>query len=348
MLDGCFSTEELDATRVNMQNLVDRCVARSAHALAVGGCTVLLVACGPDFTGPEAEPAVQAAVNSISAADLRDRIELIAHDSMHGRATPSAGLEMTSGYIVQQFLAFGLRPGGEQDYVQRFRVGAAPEMDAPNVIGWIEGSDPALRDQYVVFSAHMDHVGIGVPINGDSVFNGADDNASGTAAVLELAEAFALLDPRPRRSLMFMTFSGEEGGLIGSDWYTDHPTIPLASTLANVNLDMIGRNWTDAIAAISSSSYVVQMAEAAEKDHPELGLRVIEDPWPQRDLIRRSDQYSFVRYGIPGALFTSGLHADYHQRSDEADKIDFEKTARVTRLMFYLGLRLANADEVPG
>ena len=337
--------------RVNKPNLGARRMACRAHGLAaVGwalGCALLLAACGWDLTGPEGEPAVRAAILGITAADLRDRVELIAHDSMQGRATPSAGLEMTSGYVVQQFLALGLRPGGEQDYVQRFPVGVGPEAHAPNVIGWVQGSDPVLRDQYVVFSAHMDHVGIGPPINGDSVFNGADDNASGTAAVLELAEAFALLNPKPRRSLMFITFSGEEGGLIGSLWYTDHPTLPLASTVANVNLDMIGRNWTDAIAAISPSSYLVQMAEGVEEDHPELGLRVIEDPWPERDLILRSDQYSFVRYGIPGALFTSGLHADYHQRSDEADKIDFEKTARVTQLMFYLGLRLANADEVP-
>ncbi len=322
-------------------------IAHCLHALAVGGWAVSLVACASDLTGPEADPSVQAAVLSITAVDLRDRIELIAHDSMQGRATPSAGLEMTSRYIVKQFLAIGLRPGGEPDYVQRFPVGAALEIDAPNVIGWIEGSDPALRDQFVVFSAHMDHVGIGAPIDGDSVFNGADDDASGTAAVLELAEAFALLDPNPRRSLLFMTFGGEELGLIGSLWYTDHPTIPLASTVANINLDMVGRNWADAVAAISSSSYLVRMAEGVEGDHPELGLHVIEDPWPERNLIVRSDQYSFVRYGIPGALFTSGPHADYHQRSDEADKIDFEKTARVTRLMFYLGLRLANTDEVP-
>jgi hypothetical protein len=321
-------------------------MAHSVHALVAVGCTLLLVACGSDLTGPEAEPAVQAAVLGITAADLRDRVELIAHDSMQGRATPSAGLEMTAGYIVQQFLAFGLRPGEELDYVQRFPV-AAGLIDAPNVIGWVQGSDPALRNQYVVFSAHMDHVGIGAPVNGDSVFNGADDNASGTAAVLELAEAFALLDPKPRRSLMFLAFSGEEDGLIGSRWYTDHAPLPLASIVAKNNLDMIGRNWTDAIAAISSSSDLVQTAEGVREDHPELGLRVIEDPWPEQGLILRSDQYSFVRYGIPGALFTSGLHADYHQRSDEADKINFPKTARVTRLLFYLGLRLANADEMP-
>ena len=160
--------------RVNRPNLGARRMAHSAHALAaVGwalGCALLLAACGSDLTGPEAEPAVQAAILGITAADLRDRVDLIAHDSMQGRATPSTGLEMTSGYIVQQFLALGLRPGGEQDYVQRFPVGAAPETHAPNVIGWVQGSDPVLRDQYVVFSAHMDHVGTGAPINGDSVF----------------------------------------------------------------------------------------------------------------------------------------------------------------------------------
>jgi hypothetical protein len=315
--------------------------------LGAVGWAFLLVACSSDLTGPETDPAVQAAVRSITAADLRNRVGLIAHDSMQGRATPSAGLEMTSGYIVEQFMIAGLRSGGDQEYVQRFPLGAPPGIDAPNVIGWIQGSDPLLRDQYVVFSAHMDHVGTGAAVNGDPVFNGADDNASGTAAVLELAEAFALIDPKPRRSLVFMTFSGEEGGLLGSLWYTDHPTLPLSGTVANVNLDMIGRNWTDAIAAISSSRDLVQMAEGVQKDHPELGLRVINDPWPERNLISRSDQYSFVRYGIPGALFTSGLHADYHQRSDEANKIDFEKTERVTQLLFYLGLRLANADEVP-
>lgn len=330
---------------VNKPNLGER-MARAAYGLAAVGWALSLASCGSDLVGPEAESAVRAAVHGITAADLRDRIELIAHDSMHGRATPSTGLERTSGYVVQQFLAFGLRPGGEQAYVQRFPLGAAPDTGAPNVIGWVQGSDPLLRNEYVVFSAHMDHLGIGAPLNGDSVFNGADDNASGTAAVLELAQAFALLDRKPRRSLVFIAFSGEEGGLAGSRWYTDHPTVPLASTVANVNLDMIGRNRSDAIAAISSSSYVVRTAAWVVEDHPELHLRVLEDPWPERDLIRRSDQHSFARYGIPAALFTSGLHADYHQRSDEADKIDFEKTARVTRLMFYLGFRLANADEV--
>ena len=323
-----------------------RRVLRSTGGPVVAGCALLLTACEADLTGPDAE-SLQAALFSITAAELRDRVELIAHDSMQGRATPGPGLEMTARYVAGEFLAFGLRPGDEQEYVQRFPVGAGTDADAPNAIGWVEGSDPALRDQYVVFSAHMDHLGIGFPINGDSVFNGADDNASGTAAVIELAQAFAQLDPKPRRSLIFIGFGGEEGGLIGSRWYTEHPTLPLAGTVANVNLDMIGRNWTDAIVAISSSDDLVKTAAEVERDHPELGLRVIEDPWPEQNLIRRSDQYSFVRYGIPGVLFTSGLHADYHQRSDEADKLDFEKTERVTRMMFYLGLRLANADDVP-
>ena len=321
--------------------------AAGVRAAAVIGAAVSLAGCGADLTGPERVPDVQAALRGITAADLRERVEIVAHDSMQGRATPSPGLEMTAGYIVEEFVDFGLRPGGEEGYVQRFPVGAAPGIDAPNVIGWVEGADPQLKGQYIVFSAHMDHLGTGPAVGGDSVFNGADDNASGTAAVLELAEAFALLEEKPRRSLVFMGFAGEEGGLIGSRWYTDHPTLPLEGTVANINLDMIGRNWTDAIAAISLSDDLVRAAERASDDHPELGMQVIDNPWSERNLIQRSDQFSFIRYGVPGVFFTSGLHDDYHALSDEADKLDYEKMERVARLMFYLGLRLANADKPP-
>ena len=314
---------------------------------SVVGWLLLAASCTGDVTGPDRERAERAAALGITSAELGDRIELIAHDSMGGRATPSPGLEMTAAYVVEQFRAFGLRPGGDQGYVQRFPIGAGVPFDAPNVIGWLEGSDPGLRGQYVVFSAHMDHLGIGTPVSGDSIYNGADDNASGTAAVLELAQAFAGLEPPPRRSLVFIAFSGEEVGLVGSRWYTDHPTIPLADIAANINLDMIGRNWTDAIVTSTSSSYLLQAAQEVASAQADLGLQVIEDPWPEQNLIRRSDQYAFVRYGIPGALFTSGLHGDYHQPSDEAETIDFEKTARVTRLLFHLGLRLASGDESP-
>jgi hypothetical protein len=218
---------------------------------------------------------------------------------------------------------------------------------AMNVIGWLEGSDPALRDEYVVFTAHMDHVGVGRPVNGDSIYNGADDDASGTAGIIELAQAFAS-GPRPRRSVVFMTVSGEEGGLLGSEWYSEHPLFPLEKTVANLNMDMIGRNWTDTIAAIGKAeSSLGATADRIVAEHPELGLDVVEDMWPEERFYYRSDHYNFARNGVPILFFFNGVHADYHRPSDEPEKIDSEKTARIVRLVYLLGLDVANADEPP-
>jgi hypothetical protein len=121
---------------------------------------------------------------------------------------------------------------------------------APNVVAVLRGSDPVLRSEYVVLSAHMDHVGVGTPVNGDSIYNGADDDASGTAALVEIAEAMASLPVRPRRSVIFLNVSGEEKGLLGSRWYSDHPTVPLQQIVANVNIDMISRNSPDTVVVI--------------------------------------------------------------------------------------------------
>ncbi len=218
---------------------------------------------------------------------------------------------------------------------------------AMNVIGWLEGSDPALRDEYVVFTAHMDHVGTGRPVNGDSIYNGADDDASGTAGIVELAQAFAT-GARPRRSLVFMTVSGEEKGLLGSEWYSEHPLFPLEKTVANLNMDMIGRNWTDTIVAIGKEeSSLGAMADRIVAEHPELGLEVVDDMWPEERFYFRSDHYNFARRGVPILFFFNGVHADYHRPSDEPEKIDSEKAARIVRLVYLLGLEIANADEPP-
>ncbi len=218
---------------------------------------------------------------------------------------------------------------------------------APNVIGWIEGSDPELRDEYVVFTAHMDHVGVGEPVEGDSIYNGADDDGSGTAAVLELAEAFAG-GPAPRRSVIFMTVSGEEKGLFGSRWYSEHPVFPLDRTVAALNMDMIGRNWKDTVVAVgkqeSSLGATVDSVTAA---HPELDMTVVEDRWPEQNFYRRSDHYNFARKGVPILFFFSGVHEDYHQPSDEVDRLDYDKTARIVRLVYLLGRSVADADEPP-
>jgi hypothetical protein len=221
-------------------------------------------------------------------------------------------------------------------------------IEAPNTIGWIEGSDPQLKDEYVVFTAHMDHVGVGSPVDGDSIYNGADDDASGTVTIIELAQAFASLPEAPRRSLVFMTVSGEEKGLLGSGWYAEHPTFPMEQTVANLNLDMIGRNWSDTIAAIGKEeSSLGPLVERIAAEHPELDMAVIDDIWPEEGFYSRSDHYNFARLGVPILFFFNGTHEDYHQPSDHPDKIGYDKMSRIGRLLFYLGYEVATEDERP-
>ena len=220
-------------------------------------------------------------------------------------------------------------------------------QEAPNVVGWIRGSDPELRDEYVVFSAHMDHVGVGRPVDGDSIYNGADDDASGTAVLMELAEAFAAGEA-PRRSLVFLAVSGEERGLLGSQWYVRNPVFPLDGTIAAFNMDMIGRNWRDTVAAVGlEASTLGSTAREVASEHGELGMTVVGDRWPEENLFVRSDHYPFAREGVPALFFFSGLHEDYHGPDDEVEKLDYAKTARIGRLLYFLGRRVADAEERP-
>jgi len=222
------------------------------------------------------------------------------------------------------------------------------ESSAPNVVGILEGSDATLKNEYVVFSAHMDHVGIGQPVNGDEIYNGADDDASGTAGVMELAEAFAALRPRPKRSFIFLTVSGEEHGLWGSDYFSVHPPVDIGNIVADLNADMIGRNWKDTIVVIgkehSDLGATLNQVNAA---HPELNMTAIDDIWPEENFYFRSDHFNFARRGVPVLFFFNGTHDDYHRPSDEVEKIDAEKESRIVRLMFYLGLDVANRTERP-
>jgi hypothetical protein len=240
----------------------------------------LLIAVACESSDPIAPPPsqVELAIASITFEDVRADIETIAHDSMQGRRTPSPGLESTAEYVASRFADAGLQPGGTEGFFQRFDL--VESRDAVNTIGWLEGSDPGLRDEYVIFTAHMDHLGTGLEVDGDSIYNGADDNASGTAVLLELAEAFATLDTRPRRSLVFIALSAEELGLLGAFHYTDNPTFPIESTVANVNMDMVGRNDPSSIAALRSSEEIGGLAETVGDRHPELGLSVTGDLWP--------------------------------------------------------------------
>jgi hypothetical protein len=221
--------------------------------------------------------------------------------------------------------------------------------DAPNVVGLLPGSDPVLRDTYVVLSAHMDHVGIGRPdATGDSIYSGADDNASGTAALMAVAQAFAALPDRPARSIMFLAVSGEEKGLVGSRWYAEHPTVPLDAMVANINLDMIGRNAPDSIVVIGKeySSLGPLVREVAEANR-RLGLTVVPDRWPEERFFFRSDHFSFAAREVPALFFFAGVHEDYHRPSDTADRIDADKVERVARLVFLLTNEIARRPDAP-
>ena len=259
-------------------------------------------------------------------------VVLVEHSALPaGLATAVAAGQPTSGYSASVETSARIR-----------------ETFAHNTIGWIEGSDPDLKHEFVVFTAHMDHVGVGSPVNGDSIYNGADDDASGTAAIIELAEAFASLETAPRRSLVFMTVSGEEKGLLGSRWYSEHPVFPLEATVSNINIDMIGRNWQDTVVAIGrDESTLGETLEGVVAGHPDLGLTMIDDPWPDENFYFRSDHYNFARKGVPVLFFFTGTHEDYHGVNDEPDRILYDKTSRITRLIFHLGLTVADASDRP-
>lgn len=224
------------------------------------------------------------------------------------------------------------------------------EHTPPNVVALLPGSDPQLRDEYIVYSAHFDHVGVGIPSEtGDSLYNGADDNASGTSVLLETASAFSRLPQSLARSIIFLAVSGEEKGLLGSKHFSENPTVPLEDIIMNINLDMVGRNpQPDTVIGVGKQyTNLGQITDEVLLDHPELGITVIEDPEPEDQLFFRSDHLHFINKDIPAIFFTGGEHPDYHKPSDESDKIDFEKTTRLARMVFYLGARIATGAASP-
>ncbi len=231
-------------------------------------------------------------------------------------------------------------------------------VEAKNVIGIVEGSDPVLKDEYVVFVAHYDHLGIGK--DGD-VYNGADDNGSGSVAILEVAEAFASLDIKPKRSIVFLWVTCEEIGHFGSTYYCDNPIYPLEKTVAAINLDMVGRVYEsprddvykdspkkvkdfDGLYTLSNDVWP-RLAEINADKCKELGL-IPDTTLPKERFLRASDHYHFHKNGVPILNYATGYHADYHKVGDEIEKINFDKIKRVADLCFLLGYEVANLDGI--
>ncbi|HET7040697.1 MAG TPA: M28 family peptidase [Gemmatimonadales bacterium] len=268
-----------------------------------------------------------------------------------GQADAAPILEVRDGFVNGMGIDLGAIRGGEARVrpvpgtrvTLQIRETLLEQTTAPNTIGILPGSDPVLRNEYVIFSGHMDHIGTAgrgsgqcQALGADSICNGADDDGSGTTGVMEEAEAFTRRGVRPRRSMVFMTVSGEEKGLWGSSYFVEHPTIPLQNVVADFNIDMIGRNWDDTVVAIGRQhSNLGQVLDAAAARHPELRMTPIDDIWPQENFYFRSDHFNFARKGVPILFFFTGVHADYHKAGDEVSKIGFDKEARILQLLFY-------------
>ena len=237
-------------------------------------------------------------------------------------------------------------------------------VTSPNVIGVIRGADPALADEYIVYSAHLDHIGIGTPVDGDDIYNGFYDNAMGVALLIEAARAFKAMPEPPRRSIIFIAVTGEERGLLGSDYFATYPTVPADAIIANVNLDMplLLYPLADVIAfGAQHSNLDAPIARAAEAE----GLGLTPDPIPEEVLFIRSDQYSFVRKGIPsvflvpgftssdptidgGALFRGHLATHYHRPSDDSSRhVEWPSALVFARTNVRIGLEIAADDERP-
>jgi hypothetical protein len=310
--------------------------------------------------------------NSINNKDLYKHIEVLSSDSLEGRETGKPGQKMAAEYIANHFKKIGIPPYKRKTYYQKFKVKSERHIckcddcdlaffkrifksnqtiRGENVLGYIEGSD--LKDELLIITAHYDHLG-----KHDSlIFNGADDDASGVSAALEIAEAFMLakkVGHGPRRSILIMPVSGEEKGLLGSRYYTDNPIYPLENTVANLNIDMIGRldDWHDNgnyVYLIGSDRLSYDLHNLNEKINDEyieidLDYRFNDKDDPNR-YYYRSDHYNFAKNDIPVIFYFNGVHEDYHKPSDTIEKIDFDKINTITRLIFLTAWEIANRDE---
>jgi len=261
----------------------------------------------------------------------------------------SVGLDLAAERAAR---AAGPVPGRA---LEGLEVALSAEVDAvrthgSNILGLVPGSDPRLREEVVIVSAHNDHIGT---LADGTVNNGADDNASGTTTLMVAAAALAGQAP-PRRTLLFLSVSGEEKGLLGSEWWCNHPTVPLEQVVADINLDMVGRNDPDAVGATPSPAHADYntLVERAVELGPAAGLRITWNaPAAGDDAVdnyyHRSDHYNFAARGIPVVFFFSGVHEDYHRPGDDVEKIDREKLRRMVTLVTSLVRDVADADERP-
>ncbi len=299
-----------------------------------------------------------AALETIDGEDIHAYISYLACDSLEGRNSGTPGNDLAAEWIADFFAEMRLEPAGaDGSYFQSFTFRARGMKDGVaktrNVAAFWEGTDPILKKEAVVIGAHFDHVGrkgqkpsaarMGRASKTDTIWNGADDNASGTAAVLEVAQAFALARVPTKRSIVFVCFSGEEHGLYGSDHYVKNPPFPLEKTSLMINLDMVGRNPGTPFTIFGLESdeggYLVK---AMKETASELGGVKYRSG---RGAFGGSDHWPFLKSGVPAIFIFGGLHPDYHRISDEVEKICPERVQKTAKTAFLLALGAANRRE---
>ncbi|EJL68384.1 M28 family metallopeptidase [Chryseobacterium populi] len=306
----------------------------------------------------KAEKAFQAAYQTISAEDLKKNLYVIASDEMGGRDTGSPGQKKAGEYMINFYKDLGISyPKALGSYYQKVpadfmkKRGGGNLPDSENILAFIEGSEKP--EEIIVVSAHYDHVGT----RNGVVYNGADDDGSGTVGVMEIAKAFQAAKKAgngPKRSILFLHVTGEEHGLFGSEFYTDNPVFPLANTVVDLNIDMIGRDdpenrgkqYVYVIGSEMLSSQLKVINEAANKKTNNLELNYkYDDPADPQRLYYRSDHYNFAKNNVPVAFFFDGIHEDYHKPTDDVEKIDYALLQKRTQLVFTTAWDIANSPE---
>ena len=298
------------------------------------------------FAGCASQGVTPTPVPAVRESDVRRVLSALADDSMEGRRTASAGELRAARFIASEMKAIGLTPAGDSGFIQRVPLAAVEgrrggegyrvqqswagldtipaerRRVGHNVVGILPGTDPALRNEYILVDAHLDHLGIGRPLDGDSIYNGADDDASGVTAVLEIARALAA-GSGVRRSVIFAATTGEEMGLLGTRWYIAHPVRPLEQLVGNLEIEMIGR--PDSLAGGAGRAWLTGYERSTMGDSLAAeGIPIVADPRPSQHFFERSDNIAFARMGIPAHTLSSfNLHDDYHRQSDDVSKVDF-------------------------
>ncbi|MEO8575309.1 MAG: M20/M25/M40 family metallo-hydrolase [Gemmatimonadales bacterium] len=325
---------------------------RITLSLKLSAILIGAFACAPAAAPPSPATSRLTADPETRGSEVRRILSTLAADSMEGRQTGSPGAKRAATFIAREMQNIGLSPRGDSAYFQkvpfasiaaangRQRISLLESMQgldtipAPsrrisyNVIGVLPGSDAALRDQVVVIGAHYDHLGIGTPVNGDSVYNGADDDASGVTTVLSIARALRQ-GPPPKRTILFIATTGEEQGILGTQWYVKHPALPVDKMVADMEIEMIGR--PDSLAGGRGKAWLTGYDRSTMGDMLRAsGIPIVADPYPQFQFFERSDNIVFARIGIPAHTLSSyNLHDDYHKPSDDIDKIDFTHVTAV-------------------